>query len=75
MALLNLVNLLDPAVNAILIALLLLLLVLIGSLPPPGRRPIQEPCRLHLWDVRQRRYVCRRCGFVPGQGSVEVNRR
>ncbi len=60
----------DPWTVSLLIGLLLILAFLIGRLPTPSPRSIQLPCRLHLWDVRQRRYVCRRCGLVPGQGPA-----
>lgn len=63
----------DPWTVSLLIGLLLLLAFLIGRLPTLSPRSMPLPCRLHLWDVRQQQYVCRRCGFVPGQGPVETD--
>jgi len=66
-------NLQDPTTTWLLIGLLLVLLAVIGSLPTPRPRAVKLPCQLHLWDVRQRRYVCRRCGFTPGESHLEAD--
>lgn len=63
----------DPLTAGALIGLLLVLLALIGSLPAPRPSAVALPCRLHLWEVRQQRYVCRRCGLVPGQGRLAAD--
>lgn len=63
----------NPWTVPLLIGLLVLLVGLIATLPTPGPRPIHVPCRLHLWEVRQRRYVCGRCGLVPGQHETELD--
>lgn len=63
----------DPLTTWFLIGLLLALVALIESLPAPRSRPVRLPCRLHLWDVRHHRYVCRRCGVVPGQSRLETD--
>jgi len=69
----NLLTDMNPWAVSLLIGLLLLLLGLIAPPSAPGRKPIQAPCRLHLWEVRQRRYICGRCGLVPGQHEPELD--
>ncbi len=67
----SLLSAMNPWTVPLLIGLLVLLLGLIASPPTPGSKRIRLPCRLHAWEVRQRRYVCGRCGLVPGEAELD----